>query len=634
MAAVDLLFRQPSTGVPASLVFGVLEELPDRQFLISATLPPPTFAIQIVGTREVVVSFSLPPPTFSITASYSSSTERPTVSRAISSWQVAQAAEVGAQDAFDDAARTVAGAEAEHAEAMPLRAAAIGRHQDGIHTERGAVTVRHQIAQPVPPVSTRAGHQDMLRHARPQARVSHQEADPRRVGSSTDWQDRYRDRRPTLASRYQEARRLHSLGLREDWQPGVPLRRSWRARHQWAMRPPAGRHPRPLPPPPDPCYIPGLPSPLVFEALASDSASLLFFCERHPDPEGPPATTIIPVRSVYVVFNSFTLYRLPSGPYIDATAFSLSIDADSWSYSWSATVPGNVYEDIKPDTDGTPVLLEATINGIAYTLLAEQITRERTHGSARHQIKGRGRNALLADPYDPIKTFAGTSTMTAEQLMLDVLTESGVPIGWDVDFGLTDWLIPADTWTHRGTRQTALQEIAEAAGGYLQPHRTDETWRVLHRYPQAPWDWGSVTPDFEIPAAVAVREGFEWAEHPRYNRIYVSGQRNGVLGRVTRTGSAGDFSAPMVVHPLITAEEVARQRGRAELSLGGRRNSIVLSMPVLPESGIIEPGNFVRYLDGTEPHIGLVRSLSLSVSGDDKRLVVRQSLGVVSHVAP
>jgi hypothetical protein len=499
------------------------------------------------------------------------------------------------------------------------------------------VTQAHQIAQPVPPVQAGARHQDMLRHARPQVRVRHQDGAARRAQASTDWQDRYRDRRPSLASRYQEAQRLHALAQYEGWRPGVPLRKSWRARHQWAMRPPAGRHPRPVPPPPDPCYIPGLPSPLVFEALASDSASLLFICERHPPPDPgdpPPATTVIPVRSVYVTFNEFSLYRLPSGPYIQATAFALSIDADSWSYSWSATVPGNVYADIQPDVDGTPVLLEATINGTSYVLLAEQISRERTHGLARHTIKGRGRNALLADPYAPIKTFGNTSTMTAEQLMLDVLTESGVPIGWDVDFGLVDWTIPAGTWTHRGTRQSALAEIAAAAGGYLQPHRTDETWRVLHRYPEAPWDWGSVTPDYEIPAAVAVREGFEWAEHPRYNRIYVSGQRNGILGRVTRTGSAGDFAAPMVVDPLITAEEVARQRGRAELSLGGRRNSIVLSMPVLDESGIIEPGNFVRYLDGITPQIGIVRSLSLSVSGDDKRLVVRQTLGVQSHVSP
>ena len=46
------------------------------------------------------------------------------------------------------------------------------------------------------------------------------------------------------------------------------------------------------------------------------------------------------------------------------------------------------------------------------------------------------------------------------------------------------------------------------------------------------------------------RESLRWLEKPAYNRVFVSGQDVGVLGQVTRAGTAGDVLAPMVVDPL------------------------------------------------------------------------------------
>mgnify|MGYP000712204060 CR=1 FL=1 len=94
--------------------------------------------------------------------------------------------------------------------------------------------------------------------------------------------------------------------------------------------------------------------------------------------------------------------------------------------------------------------------------------------------------------------------------------------------GLTPWLVPGGVWSHQGTPITAAVAIAQAGGGYVQPHAIDNVIRVLPRYPTAPWDWGSVSPDVEIPAAFATREAIEWVELPRYNRVYVSGTTAGV----------------------------------------------------------------------------------------------------------
>ena len=74
----------------------------------------------------------------------------------------------------------------------------------------------------------------------------------------------------------------------------------------------------------------------------------------------------------------------------------------------------------------------------------------------------------------------------------------------------------------------------------------------IRAYPAVPWEWSSVTPDFVLPVDALARESLRWVEKPGYNRVFVSGQDVGVLGQVTRAGTAGDILAPMVVNALIT----------------------------------------------------------------------------------
>jgi hypothetical protein len=100
-----------------------------------------------------------------------------------------------------------------------------------------------------------------------------------------------------------------------------------------------------------------------------------------------------------------------------------------------------------------------------------------------------------------------------------------------------------------------------------------------------------------------------------------------VLGQVTRAGTAGDVLAPMVVDPLITEAAAARQRGLAILADTGRQIEVTLRLPVLAETGIIEPGAFVEYLDGSVTRLGLVRSTRVEA----KLPEVWQTLGVQAY---
>jgi hypothetical protein len=146
-------------------------------------------------------------------------------------------------------------------------------------------------------------------------------------------------------------------------------------------------------------------------------------------------------------------------------------------------------------------------------------------------------------------------------------------------------------------------------------------------YPDAPWDWASVTADFVLPADLMSKEGVQYKEMPNYNRAFVSGQDQGVLGQVTRSGTAGDILAPMVVDPLITTAAAARQRGLSILGNTGRQLLHTLSLPVLGATGVIQPGAYVQYDDGEVVRTGLVRSTSVEVGSPE----VLQTVQVECH---
>ncbi|MFJ1255965.1 hypothetical protein [Cupriavidus sp. CuC1] len=350
---------------------------------------------------------------------------------------------------------------------------------------------------------------------------------------------------------------------------------------------------------------------------------------KEAEPTQPGTGIIMPVKKVYIVINNVLLRRLDGNVELPTFSLSLSIDADSWTWGFNAALPAAAQDAIEPGSDGTPVELEAVINGTAYRVLAENISRDRSFGQAVIRVSGKGKSAMLGAPYAPILNFGNAQARTAQQLMNDALTINGASIGWTVNWGLTDWLVPSGAWAHQGTYITALNTIAEAAGGYIQPHPTQKQLNVLARYPTAPWSWGSLTPDFELPSDVTTREGIEWVERPRYNRIFVTGEGQGVLGQVTRAGTAGDILAPLVTDALITHADAARQRGLSVLADTGRQAHLSLRLPVLAETGVIQPGKFVRYMDGGTTRIGIVRSTAVEVGVPE----VWQTIGVETHVA-
>lgn len=410
------------------------------------------------------------------------------------------------------------------------------------------------------------------------------------------------------------------------YQTAMPLLKGWRAEFQTGRVPPIGttRINITEPEQTDSCYQPS--ADLVFSALSSSSTQLLFLCDTTKVIPPSRDTLYIPIQKVYIVLNNVNLVRASDQTRVPTYTMSLSLDAASWAWGFEASLPGVAQGLVEPTADG-PVELIANVNGTAFRVLAESLTRERVFGETRIRVSGRSKHALLDAPYAPILSFNNTADRSHQQLFDDVLQVNGVPLGWKIDYGIESWNVPLGAFAHQGTYISALASLAKASGAYLLPDTQQNLFKVLPRYPATPWNWGSITPDIVLPVNTVSRESISWKEKPAYNRVYVSGEGQGILGQVTRGGTAGDMLAPMVTDSLITTAAAARQRGLAILADTGRQLEMGLKLPVLPTIGIIQPGAFVQYDDEGTTSIGLVRSTHIDVGLPD----VFQTLGVECH---
>lgn len=624
MSDSDLVFRSLASGVTTDLVFGADENIiADSPLTVTANFE---FAVDVnlhlTVPMTVTASFDVE---VSVRPAYVSGASRPLVGKAVSPWHLAiktQATAIHESTAalplasragnhFQHASRLASDTSAKWTTSLPLHSDVRIHQQDAVRVLSGASV----------------SHKDSLR-VRSTSKNRFQQGLAVRSGRVIRHQDTLHDRRNRTAGRWQGAM-PKSVSYTGSMGSGQHLDATYTTRYQEAMKPPPGIWDRTVVvPPKEPCYIPD--AHLLFKALLDGSANLIFKCDGHGGTEPPDATVVVPIKRVYVVLNETSLRRVDGNIPLPTLGMSMTLDVDSWTWSFNASLPGRALADLEPATRGELVLVEAMINGVAYRMQIDDVGRDRSFNQSAIKISGKGRAAVLDSPTAPIMNFTNSEARTAQQLMNDVLTLGGVSIGWEIDYRAIDWAIPAGLFSHQGSYISAINAIAEAAGSYVQPHRVNQTLIVLPRYPDLPWNWGAVTPDYEIPSAVATVEATKWTNKPMYNRVYVSGISQGVLGQVTRAGTAGDLVAPMVTNPLITTAAAARQRGTPILADTGAQRSIALRMPVLAETGIIVPGKYVRYTDDPENFIGLTRSVSLDVATPE----VWQTIAVETHVQP
>lgn len=619
-ARVDITILGALPGLTANIRL-----FPPVEIGISGTLPVLSAAIAVRPALPVVVVGTLPQLSLLAQMSYHTNTQRPTVSRVNDTAQIAVPAEFGntqqqqhalqtgtaTQVGFSEADIHVAGNTSGFAAGSAVPNNISSNFSDAVQTRDNGTTGKMQD-----------GDRQWLKFF-----SQFQEADriaAARLGGR--FQDGIRTRTDRQVHLFQEAARLLEQGYtgHAGAAASTPIFRG--GVFQDARVPPIGVTLIPVVPVTPPI---SWDTSLLFACPPLSYPALIFGAlQCYIDIPVPEGLVVVPVQRVYIVINNASLRRVDGNIHLPTFGMSLSLDVDSWTWGFNASLPDSTLSSLEPAFNGAPVEVEAMVNGVPYRALVESITRNRSFGKSSISVQGRGKTALLDVPYSPVSNFTNIQERTAQQIMGDVLSVNGVPMPWTVNWGLTDWMVPTGVFSHQGSYIGALTAIAGAAGGYLQPHASNQSISVMARYPSTPWTWNTVTPDFELPSSVTTTEGIAWVEKARYNRVFVSGAQQGVLGQITRAGTAGDLVAPMVTDSLITHADAARQRGLSVLANTGRQANVSLKLPVLAETGIITPGKFVRYVDGGTTRVGIVRSVGVDIASPE----IFQTLGIETHV--
>lgn len=603
------------TGILPSLLATVVVA-PTTEILVSGSLPDLGAAIVVRASIPTNFVGVLPTLNAVVTGTYLTNTERPTVGLVTASSMAASTLENGVSPLQHQAAQSSDGICLlfQDAGAFTFGISSEFEHSQSLHlANTGSMDEATSLKAAT---STNMGEGDRKQQ---EYFSPFQEA----IRSSglvfyNQFQDGLRERRIGLQLIAQVAVKLESVVWNTVGTYAKPISIFRGVVFQDAWLPRIGVYVRPQKPVAPTPYYPG--TILLFQCPPNPGPNLLF--GKHPC--GQATSVVVPVQRVYIVINTTSLRRVAGDIDLPVLSMSLSLDANSWTWSFSATLPSRAQGDLEPDGAGNPVEVEALINGVPYRMLVEKLSRSSSFGQSTITINGRGLSAQLDTPYAPIGNFGNTELRTARQLLDDILTLNSVALPWEIDWQMEDWDVPANLWRHQGSYINAINSVVQAAGGYLQPHPSTKTLYALHTYPQAPWEWSTVTPDYVLPAAVAVQESIEWAELARYNRVFVSGTGlGGVLGQVTRTGTDGSLVAPMVTDVLITSAIAARRRGIKELSPTGRQAIITLSLPVFPSTGIIVPGKMVQY----EGIMGINRAVSVSTG----QPVTRQQIQIETY---
>lgn len=363
---------------------------------------------------------------------------------------------------------------------------------------------------------------------------------------------------------------------------------------------------------------------------------------RHREPSGwrdayfyvqPPPIPYGIFKRCYFMLNQALLTRLPERTPVDVSSITLATDIDSFCWSMSATV--NSASSLELFQTGSPVTVEASINGWLFNILVDRWNRGRRFAGASRTIAGRSLSANLAAPFAPSISTSESTESLAQQLAAKVLSEAALAgvSGWSLDWDIVDWLVPGGLWSVADAAPIeAIQDIAGVGGGFVQTHRTDKQLLILPRYGVMPWSWASATPAVIIPEAMVLSEDGSWEPKIQFNAAFVSGTADGgISAKVVRNGSAGDAPAPMFTHALMTDTDAALAKGRVILAQSGDWERVTISIPLFQngtQPGLVLPGTLVQMTNGSVSWNGQVIGTSVTASRVRGGVVVRQSLTI------
>jgi len=342
-----------------------------------------------------------------------------------------------------------------------------------------------------------------------------------------------------------------------------------------------------------------------------------------------------PSKGVIFVTNSVSLNRSDDGRDIKMLGFSVGIDSNSYTWSFSATVPLSELSKVNTAYE-QQIGVEFTCNGNLWRFIIDSCDDSVSFGESSLTIKGKSRAMLLASPYAAQRGFKYDTAMSARQIAEDELNRFGVPSGFTLDWqlaGANGWQVPANTYSYSNkTPINSLQWIAEAAGGFINAHMSEDIIHVLAHYPIPSWEWAAQTPGINLPMSLITSRSRGRVNKPAYNGVTIYGENdNGIGALIKRSGTAGGYQPPMVTSDLITDQDAAISRGKMILSDTGDIGNIGISMPLHADVGVLKPSTLIGVNDG-EQWVGMVRGTTITGRlSSNRALEIDQSIDVERH---
>lgn len=299
--------------------------------------------------------------------------------------------------------------------------------------------------------------------------------------------------------------------------------------------------------------------PLTFEVYQTETDSL-----QIPLPFACRTVAQIPVFDSYMILNNIS--ASVNGEPLELFGANIKTDMDSYCWQGSVQIPPQDFEkfDFARQTD-LPITLK--INGETFVFIGENVSSNREFGRKSFTVSGRSLTAKLGKDYAKNQTGTVNQDLMARQIVDAQLRYTDFKLQ---DWTAANWRIPSHLFVLTDKTPIAMmQELAQAAGAFIESHPSELILNVKPRWKRAAWllDDGA---DMVCPPNVIVKIDEQKQVNTQYNSVLIAPTHIlSNMAHVYRDGTDKMPAAPSVSGSLYTAENVCRALGINVLSESG-----------------------------------------------------------------
>ena len=335
----------------------------------------------------------------------------------------------------------------------------------------------------------------------------------------------------------------------------------------------------------------------------------------------------VPDLRSYIVLNTITATL--GGIAIDPIDFNIKTDLDSYCWQGGIKISDKQYQKVKAKLDvarGSEPLVIVTVNGVSYSFIAEEISRNRVFGNYSYSISGRSITAQLGKDYAHSQGGTINQDLYASQIINMQLAD----LPFTIDrFEVKDWLIPAGTLnTSNQTPISIISQIAQACGAEAISDPLEPKLSIIPRWKKPAWEMATATADLVVPMGVVQSISDQKKVNPRYNTVTLIGRTQGF--EVYRAREGRNLIAPVANWYLYTDRDCVIPRGIQILSDSGTHGLYTLKIRVADKYNmpLVELGQILQISDPEGAWKGIVTGVSLDVGRDNDAISVWQTVNI------